>query len=174
MFEKYFDLYRSLLLRHRWGWYFVIYSVHALSQWSTRTLQCKYAIFTSFRQGESRWGRGVGTESHREVLIHKMPQLGNRTPGHVGEWHTDWLESKMLPWKQAMQPYEAHYFSLSIDMLQLIYGTGGSRWWSENVQGHKMQAALNVTVITTNQNLEKCLTGVTNLNCWNCAMFMQT
>lgn len=42
-------------------------------------------------------GGGTSKESHREVLIHKMPRLGNRTPGHMGEKDTDWLESQTLP-----------------------------------------------------------------------------
>lgn len=36
-------------------------------------------------KGKADDGRDTSTESHREVLIHKMPQLGNRTPGHMGE-----------------------------------------------------------------------------------------
>ncbi len=114
------DIRGRSLLRHRGGCYFVLYAVCVLAQWSTRTLPCKYAIFTSFKKEKVDDGRGTTKESHREVLIHKMPRLGNRTPGHMGEEYTDWLESQTLPWKQTMQPYEAYYFLPWMGMLQLI------------------------------------------------------
>lgn len=37
---------------------FALYPMCVLPQWSTRTLHCKYAIFTSFKRGESRWQEG--------------------------------------------------------------------------------------------------------------------